>query len=48
MVCPVVGIEYYFHNAKLFRIGLSAGYLFRPVMGSMKELGDCMSFSANF
>ena len=46
MVCPVDGIEYYFHGAKLYGIDLSAEYLFRPVIGSMKVLDDCMSYSA--
>ena len=46
VVCPVGGIEHYFHDAKLYGIDLSAGYLFRHVMGSMKVLDDCMSYSA--
>ena len=46
VVCPVGGIEHYFYDAKLYGIDLSAGYLFCPVMGSMKVLDDCMSYSA--
>ena len=46
VVCPVGRIEHYFHDEKLYGIDLSAGYLFRPVMGSMKVLDDCMSYSA--
>ena len=46
MVCPVGGIGHYFHDAKLYGTDLSAGYLFRPVMGSMKVQDDCVSYSA--
>ena len=46
IVCPVNGIESYFHVAKLYGIDLSSGYLFRPVRGTKTVLNESMSYSA--
>ena len=45
-ICPVRGLEEYFRVAKNYGIGLSSGYLFRPILGGKTVLNDSMSYSA--
>ena len=45
-ICPVKGIERYLHDAKLYGIDLSFGYMFHPVLGAKTVLNESISYSA--
>ena len=45
-ICPVKGKERYLHDAKLYDIDLSFGYMFRPVLEAKTVLNENISYSA--
>ena len=46
MIVTVKGIERYLHDAKLYGIDLSFGYVLHPVLGAKTVLNESISYSA--